>query len=442
MEPQIQYVKTSDGVSIAYYAIGSGPPLIQLSPGSFTNIEDEWDIPAQQGRLRATASLFTCIRYDLRGCGLSDRDVTDLSLQAMTRDLEAVVDRAAPGTCAIGGPGYTAAVAVAYAAAYPERVSHLVLWAPVGPTKVESLDRLVQLARTDWRLASDSYISAVDDWSSPEDARRWAAMMRNGVSPETYLRYEAERAVWDVEDLAPRVQARTLVMHPRDHRYFSAEFPRRLAAAIPGARLALPEGATVLTPGPQALATMAQFLSELSGVIPEERRERGQPTGMTAILFADIVDSTALTEEVGDEAFRQKARGLDDALRKIIRDTDGTPVEGKLLGDGVLSVFSSAKNAIDAAMRFGEAGESVGLQLHLGIHAGDVIREEDNVFGGAVNIAARISSESEAGEVLVSQTVRDLARTSAGVKFDDRGERELKGVGEPVRLYAVGEAGE
>ena len=103
MDPQIQYVKTSDGVSIAYYAIGSGPPLIWMSPGSFTNIEDEWDILAQQQMLRATAGLFTCIRYDLRGCGLSDRDVADLSLQGMTRDLEAVVDRAAPGTCAIVG---------------------------------------------------------------------------------------------------------------------------------------------------------------------------------------------------------------------------------------------------------------------------------------------------------------------------------------------------
>ncbi len=91
-------------------------------------------------------------------------------------------------------------------------------------------------------------------------------------------------------------------------------------------------------------------------------------------------------------------------------------------------------------MRFGKAGESVDLGLHLGIHAGDVIREEGNVFGGAVNIAARISGESEAGEVLVSDTVRGLARTSAGVSFEDRGERQLKGVGDPVRVWRVQES--
>jgi class 3 adenylate cyclase len=82
----------------------------------------------------------------------------------------------------------------------------------------------------------------------------------------------------------------------------------------------------------------------------------------------------------------------------------------------------------------------VALLLHIGIHAGDVIREANNVYGGAVNIASRVASEAAAGETLVSATVRDLARTSAGVSFEDRGERELKGVGEPVRVFAVREA--
>jgi adenylate cyclase len=81
------------------------------------------------------------------------------------------------------------------------------------------------------------------------------------------------------------------------------------------------------------------------------------------------------------------------------------------------------------------------LALHLGLHAGDVIREEGNVFGGAVNVAARISGLSAPSEVLVSHTVRDLARTSAGVVFEDRGEQALKGVGEAVRVWAVVEAG-
>ena len=158
---------------------------------------------------------------------------------------------------------------------------------------------------------------------------------------------------------------------------------------------------------------------------------------MTAILLADIVDSTALTERLGDAGFRTKARDLDAALRGIIRDHSGTPIDGKLLGDGVLAVFTSAHKAIEAALACGETGNDAGLPLHLGLHAGDVIREDNNVYGGAVNIASRISGLSAPGEVLVSDTVRGLARTSAGVRFEDRGEHALKGIGDSVRVWAV-----
>jgi len=162
-----------------------------------------------------------------------------------------------------------------------------------------------------------------------------------------------------------------------------------------------------------------------------------QPQATAIIFFADIANSTALTERLGDEVFRAKARELDGALRAIIRTAGGTPIEGRLLGDGVLAVFTSARQAIDSALRCVEAGAPMGLSLHLGMHAGDVIREDDNIFGGAVNIAARIASESSPGELLVSQTVRDLARSSAGVSFEDRGDRNLKGIDEPVRVFAV-----
>jgi len=179
------------------------------------------------------------------------------------------------------------------------------------------------------------------------------------------------------------------------------------------------------------------FISETSEHAPPAPE---LPSGMLAILFADIADSTALTERLGDAAFRAKARDLDAGLRTVIRDNSGIPIEGKLLGDGVLAVFTSARQAIEAALACGKAGASAGMPLHLGLHAGDVIREDNNVYGGAVNIAARISGLSATGEVLVSDTVRSLARTSAGVSFEDRGEQALKGVAEPLRVFAVRQA--
>lgn len=166
------------------------------------------------------------------------------------------------------------------------------------------------------------------------------------------------------------------------------------------------------------------------------------PQDVAVLLFADIADSTLLTEQMGDATFRDRARDLDTALRAIIRDHDGIPIAGKLLGDGVMATFASAHQAIECAIPCRSRAEEARLSLHLGIHAGDVIREEDNVYGGAVNIAARIADTADPGEILVSETVRGLARTSAPVEFDDRGEYVLKGVADKHRLYAVRLPGE
>src|SRR5947208_16511390 len=101
-------------------------------------------------------------------------------------------------------------------------------------------------------------------------------------------------------------------------------------------------------------------------------------------LSFDIADSTGLTERLGDAAFRAKARELDGALRGVISEHAGTAIEGKLLGDGVLAVFTSARQGIEAALACAHAGDNADLPLHLGLHAADVIREESNVYGGAV----------------------------------------------------------
>jgi class 3 adenylate cyclase len=155
------------------------------------------------------------------------------------------------------------------------------------------------------------------------------------------------------------------------------------------------------------------------------------------ILFADIVDSMPQTERLGDAGFRERARELDGLLRTHVREHRGATVDGKLVGDGILAIFPSARSAIACALQCGALSASVELELHLGIHAGDVIRDGNNIYGGAVNIASRISAATKAGEILVSDTVRGIARTSGGVSFEDRGEYILKGIDEPMRLFNV-----
>jgi class 3 adenylate cyclase len=223
----------------------------------------------------------------------------------------------------------------------------------------------------------------------------------------------------------------TLVVHNQNNPWQPLAAGRRLAANIPGARLAVIDDLFWLTV-PDLVREFTGAAARAEVVLPQVT-----PSGTAVILFADIADSTALTERLGDAAFRAKARDLDAALRTVIREHSGTAIEGKLLGDGVLAVFGSARQAIEAALACGGAGSHAGLPLHLGLHAGDVIREDNNVYGGAVNIASRISGLSAPGEVLVSDIVRGLARTSAGVRFEDRGEQSLKGVGEAVRVWAA-----
>jgi class 3 adenylate cyclase len=255
---------------------------------------------------------------------------------------------------------------------------------------------------------------------------------------------EGNREFWkavesiDVRPLLGRITVPTLVMYTkRLSGIMPLEWSREIASRVPGARFVQTrwEESSIFGWGDESTRVLEEFLGVGTGTIPVETPTL--PSGTAIILFADIADSTPLTERLGDAAFRGKARELDTSLRAVIREHAGTTIEGKLLGDGVLAVFTSARQAIEAALACANAGDSAGLPLHLGLHAGDVIREGNNVYGGAVNVASRISGLSPPGEVLVSDIVRGLARTSAGVRFEDRGEQSLKGVGEPVRVWAV-----
>ena len=436
MQPRIQYTKTSDGVNIAYVMAGQGRPLIAVPIPCFTHAELSWQMFGVAQQLIAAKYRF--VGYDSRGSGLSDRSPIDFSIAAMLRDLDAVVERSGFDSFVLASWINAAPIAITFAATYPERVSHLIIsdgWASFSDF-AESPAYLagVPLLNADWVLFTETFAQVLWAYANPEWGRRFAEFIRACCEPE------AMRAAWkacesyDVAELLPRVTAPTLIVQNKNSRWIPIEVGRRLAAAIPGARLTLIDDITYL-PVPNLIE---EFIAETSA--EESAKPPSLPSGTAIILFADIVDSTALTERLGDAAFRAKARDLDSALRAFIRENAGTPIEGKLLGDGVLAVFTSARQAIEAALACARSGDDAGLPLHLGLHAGDVIREENNVYGGAVNIASRISGLSAPGEVLVSDTVRSLARTSAAVRFEDKGEQELKGVGDAVRVWAVVEA--
>jgi len=434
MEPRIQYAKTSDGVNIAFAEAGEGRTLIAMIAPAFSHAELSWE--AWANILPPLASRFRTAWYDARGTGLSDRHAIDFSTEAMIRDLEGVVAGTGFDSFVLVAWCNAVPTAVTYAVAHPERVSHLILGDAFTTlsdiSQTPAYQASVALLEMDWLLFTETFGQVLWGYANPEFGRQFGEFMRACSEPEAHQALWRTFRSYDVTAFLPRVTAPTLVIQNKNNRFMAPTVGQRVAAIIPGARFAAIDD---LTYAPTADLIEA-FVSE------GEAREPHLPSGMTAILFADIADSTALTERLGDAAFREKARELGVSLRALIREHAGTPVEGPTLGDGVLAAFTSAREAIESALRCAEAGSRAGLPLHLGLHAGDVTREKDpdgrdNVYGGAVNIASRISGLSAPGEVLVSETVRSLARTSAGVTFEDRGEQSLKGVAEPVRVWAV-----
>ncbi len=161
---------------------------------------------------------------------------------------------------------------------------------------------------------------------------------------------------------------------------------------------------------------------------------------MRTILFTDVEGSTALTDRLGDAAARELLREHERMVREALKAHGGSEV--KTMGDGFMASFSSATKALECAiaMQRAFAGQNESaeepIKVRIGLNAGEPIAEDEDLFGTAVNLAARIAAKAEGGEILTSDTVRGLV---AGKKFlfSDRGETAMRGFEDPVRLYEL-----
>ena len=320
MEPRIQYAKTSDGVSIAFWTMGEGLPLVYMPPGIFSHIQLEWQHPSIRRWYEALANGRRLVRYDGRGTGLSQRDVASFSLDSFLADLEAVADRLGLERFALWGFGDSGPVAISYAARFPERVSHLLLWCTWARTSDPPwVETMGELMKKDWEAYTETVAHGLLGWSATEEAGWLAALIREAVAPETALAATSAGNELDAVGLLSSVRSPTLVLHRRQIRWPEVDVARGLGSRIPAARLALLEGefpVPYLGDTESVLAAIDEFLGE-----GEEAAAKSElPEGMAVILFADIADSTALTEQIGDAAFRAKARELDTSLRAIIRE--------------------------------------------------------------------------------------------------------------------------
>jgi len=242
----IRFCKSRGGVRLAYSTIGDGPQLVQTA-NWLTHLEYDWENPHWRPTLERLATGRTLIRYDGRGCGLSDRDVEDISFDAFLRDLETVADAAGLERFDLLGRSQGCAVAIAYAVRHPERVMHLVLLNGYAqgrecrgdPAEAEKAAALRTLIRQGWGDEHSALLPAFTAMYAPdstaEQIRGLAELQRRSASAENAMRIRAACDRIDIVDLLPRVKAPSLVLHVRHDSVAPFEQGRLLAASIPDA---------------------------------------------------------------------------------------------------------------------------------------------------------------------------------------------------------------
>ena len=334
-----------------------------------------------------------------------------------------------------GGP-----LSILFAASHPARTRGLILANAAAGFAAVPVPTEMSAAwdeRATAQFVTQTWVTpALDEFTNPDAARdpdfvRWSGRARRlSCSPR-----DAGIVIdWvtriDVRDALGSVRVPTLVLHRRGNEAIPVDHGRYLAEHIPGARLAvLPGRDTFLftEPAAEGLRHIEEFLRGLHGVSESDR-------ALAAILFTDFVGSTKQLSALGDQAWRNLLDSHDVIARTAVHQHGGHLV--RTTGDGILATFDGPGRAIRCAAALGDALQPLGVEIRAGLHTGEVEHRGTEIAGSAVHIAARVLAAAAGGELLVSAAVPMLVAGS-GFEFENRGERELKGVPGTWQLYAV-----
>jgi len=439
MEAETHYAD-SDGISIAYQVHGDGPLDLVLVPGFVSQVELLWEEPEVARFLRRLTAFSRLLVFDKRGQGLSDRPGRPPTLEESMDDLRAVIEAAGFERPALFGVSEGGPMSTLYAATYPGRVSGLILFgtfarmlaAPDFPPGISeaALDRWGEIVRRDWGKAVALDVWAPSRVRDREFERWWARLLRHGTSPSGAIALMDLYREMDVRAILPAIDVPTLVLHRAGDRMVPAAQGRYLAESIPGARC-------VELPGEDHLpfaGDLDAMLDEVEEFLVGSRGAGESERALATVLFTDIVGSTAKAAEVGDRDWRALLERHDAAVRRQLALHRGREV--KTMGDGFLATFDGPARAIRCARAVQDEVAGLGIEVRAGIHTGEVELIGDDVGGMAVNIGARIGALADAGEVLVSSTVRELV-VGSGLEFEERGVERLKGAPGEWRLFAI-----
>ena len=438
--PETHYVKSGD-VHIAYQMLGDGPPDLVFVSGFTSHCEHQWEEPTLAQSLRKLASFSRLILMDKRGTGLSDPVSPDqLSLEVRMRDMNAVLDAVGSTRTALLGASDGGPMCTLYAATYPDRVSHLILYAawarflqdadyPFG-LPPDAFEAIAELATAGWGKADVLNVVAPSAANDPRMREWWGRWERLSCSPGTMAAIVRVTFETDVRPVLASVRAPTLVIHRTGDQFASVGHGRYLAEHIPGARL-------VELPGidhPHFVGDCNAVVNEVEEFITGTRSAPEVNRVLATVLFTDIVGSTQQAVSRGDSRWLELLDQHNILVRREFKRFGGREV--KTVGDGFVATFDGPARAVLCAQAIAAGVRRLGLETRAGVHTGEVELRDGDIGGVAVHIAARVSALAGPGEVLVSRTVKDLTAGS-GIGFIDRGTHTLKGITEDWQLLAA-----
>jgi pimeloyl-ACP methyl ester carboxylesterase/plasmid stabilization system protein ParE len=440
--PPTQYASSGD-TSIAYQVVGDGPIDLVLVLGFATHLELQWEAHPFARFFERISSFSRLIIFDKRGTGLSDPVTEVPPLEQRVDDVRAVMDAAESERAALFGISEGGPMSVLFSATHPNRVTALVLYGAMGRTTeapdypwgspAEALrESAAEFIAPYWGQQAEGMVelfapSLADD---PEVVGFTARMERSAASPAMVQQIFEMFLDIDVRAILPTIRVPTLVLHRRSDRVVNRRAGKELAAQIPGARYVELPGIDHLPWAGDSEAVLGEIEEFLTGArsVPEPDRV------LATVMFTDIVGSTERAAELGDARWRELLAAHQAAVRHELMRYRGREV--KTLGDGYLATFDGPARAIRCGRAIADGGRSLGVEVRIGLHSGEVELIEEDVGGIAVHIAARIGALAAAGEVLVSSTVKDLVAGS-GIRFVDRGAKHLKGISDEWRLFAA-----
>ena len=444
MVPESRYAYAEDGSAIGYQVFGEGPVDLVFVTQWATNVDLLWEEPSAARYLDRLASFSRVILFDKRGTGISDPVPPDAMppVDRWMEDIQTVMAAVDSTEASVVGDTEGGTMAIMFAATYPERTRSLILVNAIarafrGPEYPIGMPPDILQRAADVFIPQHGTTGAVLDYTAPSVAhdRRfrqwWVKFQRSAMPPKMVRAGYAWQQEVDVTAVLPTIRVPTLVVHRRDNVYHRVAYGKWIADHIPGAEWVELEGADSL---PFHAGDTSDILDRIEAFVTGSTVTPASDRRLATVLFTDIVGSTELAAELGDERWLDVLAEFQRMSRREVARFGGRSIAAT--GDGHVAIFDGPAKAVSAAAEIAGGAQQLGLTVRAGLHTGEITLTGDDIGGIAVHIASRVMDHAPDGEIVVSRTVKDLTVGSV-IEYEPLVATSLKGVPGRWELFRV-----